>query len=119
MLKYIGWQKACDVGFAAFVVSWVVTRHGIYGWLCYVAWSGSREFIPWRWDPAAGYFWSPASWAGFQVGLLGLQALLLLWLWTIAKTVWNVIKGKDAGDDRSECVDAARRSCCGTKYRAQ
>lgn len=44
-LKYAGFQAICDVAFAAFFVSWVVTRHWLFGiviWDCYKSVPQSR-----------------------------------------------------------------------------
>lgn len=35
MLKYSGFQTACDCAFAAFVATWFVARHVLYGMICW------------------------------------------------------------------------------------
>lgn len=104
MLKYIGWQQTCDLFFVLFVVSWVVTRHGIYTYLCYTVIYRITDYIPHRWDPAAGYFLSRNVHYGFIAGLLGLQALLIIWVVAIVRVVYKVASGSEATDTRSECV---------------
>lgn len=41
MLRYLGWQAACDAAFALFVITWFVARHVAYLILC---WSVYRDF---------------------------------------------------------------------------
>lgn len=35
MLRYIGWQTACDIAFALFVVTWLAARHAAYLTICW------------------------------------------------------------------------------------
>ncbi|EOD49460.1 putative longevity-assurance protein [Neofusicoccum parvum UCRNP2] len=35
LLKYLGYQTACDIGFGVFIASWVIARHGLYLAVCW------------------------------------------------------------------------------------
>ncbi|KAI9726982.1 MAG: sphingosine N-acyltransferase lag1 [Chrysothrix sp. TS-e1954] len=46
MLKYAGYQTACDVAFGIFILSWFATRHVCYLTICWSIWVDVPEKIP-------------------------------------------------------------------------
>ena len=43
ILKYIGWQKACDACFALFVILWLAARHAAYLCICWSIYAHVNE----------------------------------------------------------------------------
>lgn len=43
MLRYIGWQTACDIAFALFVVTWLAARHAAYLTICWSIYAHVNE----------------------------------------------------------------------------
>ena len=46
MLKYAGYQKACDIAFLIFIISWFITRHVFYMVICLSIWVHVPSEIP-------------------------------------------------------------------------
>jgi very-long-chain ceramide synthase len=131
ILKYLKFQKACDVAFGAFVVVWLVTRHILYGLVVYSIYRDLPNHIQfgcYKGPPGKieGPFPPPNSWeyliAPFKdpdgllcqtqamqnmfVGmLLFLQCILLLWFGMIVRVVIKVLSGHSAEDVRSDDED--------------
>lgn len=93
-LRYMGWQKMCDVFFGLFMACWVITRHVFYGamlWSC-IRYATSLT------GPTDD---SSMAW-GLTILLCALQCLLCIWLVMICKLAWKVISGQAAEDERSD-----------------
>ncbi|KAK3717679.1 Sphingosine N-acyltransferase lag1 [Vermiconidia calcicola] len=45
ILKYIGWQRACDAAFALFVVVWLLARHAAYLTICWSIYAHVNEVV--------------------------------------------------------------------------
>lgn len=102
MLNYLEAGLACDITFTVFMVSWVITRHIIFGKIIWSIYVDLPNDIPWVWDPSQGSFACTSYWIAFIVLLLFLQVLLLVWLRLILRIVWGVIIGNGAEDERSD-----------------
>lgn len=105
ILKYAGWNIACDVMFVMFFVSWICLRHGVYNYLFYHAWTRALPLM----DNAKcveGVImkrcWSPAVVNTFYGLLLGLQIITIIWMYFIIRVVYRVITGSGADDVRSD-----------------
>lgn len=129
MLKYMGYETACNAMFALFLATWAVGRHGIYIPLCwsiyrnvplvmsYGCYSGATMQ---RQDPSMLGAWRyiepfldqkgiicldpKVKWV-FLTMLLTLQVLCIVWFAMILKVAYTVLKGGDANDTRSDDED--------------
>ena len=131
ILKYLGFQTACDLAFGVFMVSWFVLRHACYmtvWWSiykhipeeiqygCYKGSDGNltgpmpapngfthlvRPFL----DPEGLICWNAGiNWT--FLGMLGaLQCVLLVWFSMIIKVAYKVLSGAPADDSRSDDED--------------
>ncbi|KAK7513335.1 TLC domain-containing protein [Phyllosticta citriasiana] len=56
ILKYLGYQTACDVGFGIFIVSWTVARHVLYIMVMYSIWTIVPVVMPYGcYDSVSGF----------------------------------------------------------------
>jgi very-long-chain ceramide synthase len=125
MLKYLDFQRSCDLTFALFLISWAYTRHYLY---CRIIWSsifdsgaifhrdnkdnptyqltppsGGGAWEPgYDWNPGEGYYMTPQVHVAFLALLAVLQGILLLWFVMIVQLAIRVIRGSHAEDDRSD-----------------
>ncbi|KAI8905700.1 TLC domain-containing protein [Powellomyces hirtus] len=109
ILKYAGHSTICDITFAIFTLSWIVTRHWLLLLVCVTIYSDSLVYIPEgsrHWDPwGEGCFYSMKVYWLF-LGFFGtLQVLLIYWLAMIVKVVVKVVRGGAAEDIRSDDED--------------
>ena len=117
-LKYMGkrFAKVCDATFAAFAVSWFVTRHIIYfifvwsvvfecpkfcGHIPYDSYYTRKMVADDDWERPGKYF-SIGIWSTFLSLLTILQALLLFWFSLIVKLVIKVLSGSEVEDERED-----------------
>ncbi|KAI4182869.1 MAG: hypothetical protein L6R41_005727 [Letrouitia leprolyta] len=132
LLKYLGFKKACDYAFGAFMLVWFITRHVLYLIICwslytelpqeitYGCYRGSNAKlegpfdVPNDFDHLVQPFRNPEglvcwnnniSWA-FLSTLLALQVLLLMWFGMIIRVALVVLKGGEAEDSRSDDEDS-------------
>jgi len=105
MLRYVGFEKAKDVAFVVFLVSWFLTRHVLFGSVIYSVYRDAPKFIPQLWSPARGLYLSRESWIGYLALLLTLQVILLLWFYLIIIVAARVVSGQSAEDVRSDEED--------------
>jgi len=131
LLKYLRFQLPCDIMFGVFIVSWFITRHILYLWVCwsiyahipeeiqYGCYSGSTQSlqgplpIPSDWehltwpfrDPVGLVCWNDNIKWTFLGMLLALQVIMLMWFTLIVKVAYKVLSGKGADDDRSDEED--------------
>lgn len=131
LLKYLRFQTACDVAFGVFMVSWFVTRHVLYSWVCwsiykhipeeirYGCYTGSTQSLegpfptpndwehltwPFR-DPVGMVCWNNNIKWGFLGMLMALQLILCMWFVMIIRVAYKVITGQGADDSRSDDED--------------
>ena len=128
MLKYLKFQVACDIAFGVFLVTWLLSRHVLYLFVCYSVYAdipreitygcylGSNENLsgpiepPSRFDHLIQPFLDPKGlvcwnnnikWT-FLSMLLSLQVIQLIWFGMIVRVAWRVIQGQDSDDPRSD-----------------
>jgi len=101
MLRYTGFRTLCDIAFGAFLTSWAVTRHALFGM---VIWSTYKSpiIIPFDWRPEDGYWWSRQVWQGFVALLVSLQIIQVMWFTMICGVAIRVLTGQGAEDTRSD-----------------
>jgi very-long-chain ceramide synthase len=131
ILKYLHFQRACDVAFGAFMVFWFVLRHVCFMWICWSVYAHIPEEIqygcykgsvtdlegpfpiPDDWDHLTQPFRDPVGlvcwnnnvkWT-FLIMLLALQGVLLVWFGMILRVAYKVITGSSADDIRSDDED--------------
>lgn len=108
ILKYSGFSRLCDVMFILFLVSWVILRHGVYNYLCWLTYARSASLMT---DSLCGLAsaskrcWTPQIMNTFLYLLGGLQIITLVWMYMIAKVAYKVIMGNRAEDLRSDDED--------------
>lgn len=71
MIKYMGGTLSCDIVFGLFMVSWLITRQILFTLVVASTYSDLPYYIPFKWDPANGYYITRDIYIGFLV-LLGL-----------------------------------------------
>lgn len=108
LLKYCGFQVICDVLFGVFLTSWVILRHGIYNYIFYHAATKARDLM------ASGRciegIYQKRCFTDkiidvFLSLLGGLQVIMVIWMYFIAKVAIKVITGSGADDVRSDDED--------------
>lgn len=102
MLNYMGGGLACDGTFSLFVLSWIYTRHYIFVKIIYAIYHQLPQDIILPKEVIDGYISRYNLWRSFLVLLSFLQCLLIFWLITILRVMWNVVMGYGADDDRSD-----------------
>lgn len=130
MLRYAGFENACNVMFGLFVATWVFARHYVYVLVCwhiykdvpgtstmeYGCYSGTtseRLNMPAQPDNGAHLLWpfldpndkiclNPVIKWTFLSMLLALQALSAVWFAMIIKVIVNMARGGKAEDSRSD-----------------
>lgn len=105
MFRYLGFSTCCDVTFVVFMVSWFVTRHFLFLFVIKSAWYDAPRIIPPVWDPSRGHFMTPGVLMGFNLMLISLQILQLIWFWMICRIAYRVVMGQGAEDTRSDSED--------------
>jgi very-long-chain ceramide synthase len=131
ILKYLKWNKTCDVIFGVFMVTWLVARHLLYMAVCWSIYAHIPEEIqygcyrggdlnlegplpvpddfdhltqPFR-DPEGLVCWTNGIKLVFLGLLLALQCILLVWFSMILKVAYKVVSGEGADDTRSDDED--------------
>ncbi|KAF8463832.1 TLC domain-containing protein [Kalaharituber pfeilii] len=124
LLRYLGYQKLCDVAFGIFFVTWIVSRHIVYNAIvksvygdvpiyitygCYSIETGEK--LPDITGALSSHFlgsypdrtcFTRAMHYGFVGLLVALQLITILWLYMIGKVAYKVITGTGAEDTRSD-----------------
>lgn len=102
LLKYSGFNNACDIMFLLFLTSWLILRHGVYNYLFYYTWFKARSVMTdssCYSDVIQKRCWTPTIMNTF-VGLLGgLQLITIVWMYLIAKVAYKVIGGRGGAED--------------------
>ncbi|KAJ9625769.1 Sphingosine N-acyltransferase lag1 [Taxawa tesnikishii (nom. ined.)] len=129
MLKYGGYQTACDIAFGVFIVTWFVARHVFYIFVCWSIWAHvANTVMPYGcYDSVTGaklssdggheimsnvlhayvnngdqVCFNPQIRFAFLGLLLGLQAITILWFGMICRVAYRVLSGQGADDTRSD-----------------
>lgn len=103
MIRYIEVsQFACDLTFAWFLVSWLVTRHVLFLFAIISTYRDCPRLIPHKWAPEEGRYLSYPAWLVFVSLLSALQVLQIIWFGMICRVAWRVLTNKGASDVRSD-----------------
>ncbi|BGP29876.1 Sphingosine N-acyltransferase lag1 [Rhodotorula toruloides] len=105
LFKYTGNHKASDATFAIFLISWIVTRHIIFGRIIWSVVVEAQTVLDYDWRSEDGYYFSRNTQRCFTALLLALQLLICLWLAMILRVLWNMFLGASAEDTRSDDED--------------
>jgi very-long-chain ceramide synthase len=128
MLNYLCFRTACDATFGLFLVTWFVTRHVIYTYVCksiivdvpkvmpvgcynsdtgkLVSTDGGSSVLanvlqPFN-DPQGLVCFNHVIQYGFFALLSALQVLTLIWFGMVLGVAYRVLTGKGAQDSRSD-----------------
>ncbi|KAH7105404.1 longevity assurance proteins LAG1/LAC1 [Auriculariales sp. MPI-PUGE-AT-0066] len=101
MTRYLGFATLCDIMFGVFMVSWIITRQILFGFVL-VSTYGAPKHAPFKWDPATGYYFTRNIHAGFMVFLGMLMVMLCIWSSMMFRVAFKVIRGQTAEDSRSD-----------------
>lgn len=130
ILRYVGWQNACDAMFGLFVVTWIGARHVAYLTICWsihahvdkvtmpcgtysvdtgerLSADGGNKILvnllqPILWPQVKTISLNNNMKNTFLGLLLALQGITLVWLVMIVKVVVRVLRGQGADDTRSD-----------------
>lgn len=102
MLKYLKYEKLCDITFVLFMLSWIITRHIYYPKVLYSVIFDTNELLHFDWNPEQEWYYSKTTKYFFIILLSALQILLILWFFMILKVALGVLRGKPAEDSRSD-----------------
>jgi len=84
------------------MVSWLYTRHYLYGYILHSFMFTAYEMIPFELDIQQGkWYCRELAWLP-TFGLALLQILMVYWFAMILRIVVKILKGESAEDDRSE-----------------
>lgn len=102
MLKYLGYERTCDVAFGVFMFAWIGTRHVLYPRVLYSVIVELPQHVPYRWDPAVDHYFTQNLHRVYITLLSALQVLLVIWFGMIVKVAAGVLLGRPAEDSRSD-----------------
>lgn len=120
MLKYLGLSTLCDTTFVLFMVSWFITRHFFFVLVIKSTIFEAPRLIPFVWDPEPGHYMPrrvhytfsallvvlQVSWLSLSFTRMmltaTLQAIQLMWFFTICRVAYKVVSGEGAEDTRSD-----------------
>lgn len=103
MLRYVGLYTLCDMTFAFFLLSWLITRHVLFVIAIKSAWFDSVRLVPENgWAPERGAYFSDFTHKSFVSLLVFLEVLQVVWFWMICRVAWRVLTGQGASDHRSD-----------------
>ncbi|GAA5974835.1 hypothetical protein JCM21900_003295, partial [Sporobolomyces salmonicolor] len=105
LFKYANKPQLSDATFAVFLVSWIVTRHVIFGMIIWRLVAEAPTVIELKWQPDEGYFFDRTVQVCFVLLLVALQVILCIWLGMILRVLWNMFRGGSAEDTRSDDED--------------
>ncbi|KAI8384935.1 longevity assurance proteins LAG1/LAC1 [Radiomyces spectabilis] len=102
ILKYLNFTTLCDYLFAAFAISWPITRQFF---LSAIVWSIAAElplYIEMKWDPANGKYMNSLMHKVYLTLFAALNIIMVYWFIMILKVLWKVIQGRKPEDTRSD-----------------
>lgn len=73
MLRYLGYQTACDIAFGTFMLSWLYTRHYLFIRVIISVHFDAPKAITFGWQPRQNYYLSEEALNGFVVLLSVLE----------------------------------------------
>ncbi|KAJ3506046.1 hypothetical protein NLJ89_g7092 [Agrocybe chaxingu] len=104
MIRYLEIsQLLCDLTFGFFMVSWFVTRHILFLIVIISTIFEAPNHIEFKWSPEERYYTTRNNFIGFNIMLLALQVIQMIWFGMICRVAWRVVmKGDGASDVRSD-----------------
>lgn len=109
ILKYFKFEKSCDAAFLLFMLSWVVSRHGVFNYVLYTAMTSAINLIPLQcyYDKSGELVrcFTPAVHWTLVFLLCVLQIITIIWFFMIVRVALKVISGNSAEDVRSDDED--------------
>ncbi|CAN6611046.1 ceramide synthase Lac1p [Trichomonascus vanleenenianus] len=109
MLKYLGFNRACDAMFGIFLISWIICRHIFYNYITWSVYKDAADLIPLEncYTPEGGRTrcFSLTVYRWFIALLVVLQVITIIWLYMILRVVATILKGGSAEDSRSDDED--------------
>jgi acyl-CoA-dependent ceramide synthase len=128
MLKYMGFERACNIAFGVFLGTWLIARHVIYVKLCWSIYLTIPKYLPFGcYEGTTGEMYTtdcnPDNWGHlawpfknldgpicmnskiknlFLAFLLSLQVLSIIWFTMIVRIAVKVLRTGAAEDSRSD-----------------
>lgn len=78
MLRYLSYTTLCDATFVVFLLSWLLTRHVLFGRVLISYWRDAPKHMPLVWNPEAGRYMTENTYTIFN-GLLIMLQVTLSW----------------------------------------
>ncbi|KAF8591576.1 longevity assurance proteins LAG1/LAC1 [Ramaria rubella] len=88
--------------FSTFALSWIITRHVLFGIVIYSAYNVAPLLIPFTWAPERGHYLTRDAYLAFVGLMVALQVILCGWALTIFQVIWSVLRGSPPDDARSD-----------------
>jgi very-long-chain ceramide synthase len=73
MFRYLALSKLCDATFVWFLLSWLVTRHGLFLVVIKSVYTDLPKYTNLEWAPERGRYISYEIWLGYVGMLVALQ----------------------------------------------
>ncbi|GAA5861753.1 hypothetical protein JCM8547_000724 [Rhodosporidiobolus lusitaniae] len=105
LFKYTGNERAADCTFAVFLVSWIATRHVIFGRILWAVLTEPQTVLEYAYRPQDGYFFSRNVQLAFALLIGALQLIMYIWLFMIFRVLYGMMRGRPAEDVRSDDED--------------
>jgi acyl-CoA-dependent ceramide synthase len=105
MLRYLGLLTLCDITFVVFLISWFVSRQICLFLVIRSLYLDGPRFIPFRWAPSEGRFFTQSTYYGFIAALCVLYVLATMWFYMACMVAIRVLRGMGAEDSRSDDED--------------
>lgn len=103
MTRYLRLSEVMSDGtFCVFVVSWLITRHILFGIVIYSAYSVAPQLITFTWAPERGHYLTRDAYIAFVGLMVALQVILCIWFAMICRLVFKVLRGNPPDDMRSD-----------------
>ncbi|BGP13686.1 hypothetical protein JCM10213_002254 [Rhodosporidiobolus nylandii] len=105
LFKYTGKEMASDATFAVFLVTWIATRHVIFGRILWSVVTEPQTVLEYAWRSRDGYYFSHNVQRSFTLLLAALQAIFCMWLFMILRVLWRMVQKGQVEDVRSDDED--------------
>lgn len=105
VLRYCGFSNLCDFTFLIFFFSWIILRHGLFNYVVYFSYTRAHILLN---DAICSVtnkstdclneyviYWLIAL-------LVGLQCIMVFWMFMILKVLYKILSGSNAEDVRSD-----------------
>ncbi|KAI0026964.1 longevity assurance proteins LAG1/LAC1 [Vararia minispora EC-137] len=102
MLRYLGYQTACDIAFVVFMLTWLYTRHYLFILVILSTYLQAPKAIAFDWQPERGHYFTSEVHIGFLALMIPLEILQIIWCFLIFSMAWRVVTGQGADDPRSD-----------------